>query len=334
MVKFLFIRFSSIGDIVLTTPAVRCLKKQVEGAEVHYAVKKQFAPVIMGNPYLDKVHQYRGNLTELIKELKKEKFDYIIDLHHNIRSFLVKSRLSAIPLSFNKINLKKWLLVRLKIDRLPDVHIVDRYIETLKIFDIKNDGEGLDYFIPEEDEIDPATLPDRFHSGYIGFAIGAMHNTKKLTSEKIISLCREINHPIILLGGQGDTESGNQVVSDVGDKVFNACGKYNINQSASLVRQSMLILTHDTGLMHIAAAFKKKIISVWGSTVPEFGMYPYLPDPASEIIEIKDLPCRPCSKLGYKKCPKGHFKCINEINIEQVINLTNKLYKKNNHADK
>ncbi|GAH41770.1 unnamed protein product, partial [marine sediment metagenome] len=113
------------------------------------------------------------------------------------------------------------------------------------------------------------------------------------TLEKIISLCREINHPIILFGDQGDTESGNQVVSDVGDKVFNACGKYNINQSASLVRQSMLILTHDTGLMHIAAAFKKKIISVWGSTVPEFGMYPYLPDPVSEIIEIKDLPCRP-----------------------------------------
>jgi heptosyltransferase-2 len=155
-----------------------------------------------------------------------------------------------------------------------------------------------------------------------------MHNTKKLTLEKITSLCLEINHPIILLGGQGDTESGNQVVSDVGDKVFNACGKYNINQSASLVRQSMLILTHDTGLMHIAAAFKKKITSVWGSTIPEFGMYPYLPDPVSEIIEIKDLPCRPCSKLGYKKCPKGHFKCINEIDISKVASMANKLYKK------
>ncbi len=323
MVKFLFIRFSSIGDIVLTTPAVRCLKKQVEDAEVHYTVKKQFAPLVMANSYIDKVHQYEGNLSKLVKELRQEEFQYIIDLHHNIRSFLVKSCLSAIPLSLNKINLKKWLLVRLKIDRLPDVHIVDRYIETLKIFDIKNDGEGLDYFIPEEDEIDPATLPDLFHSGYIGFAIGAMHNTKKLTLEKIISLCREINHPIILLGGQGDTESGNQVVSDVGDKVFNACGKYNINQSASLVRQSMLILTHDTGLMHIAAAFKKKIISVWGSTVPEFGMYPYLPDPVSEIIEIKDLPCRPCSKLGYKKCPKGHFNCINEIDISKIASMAN-----------
>ena len=328
MVKFLFIRFSSIGDIVLTTPAVRCLKKQVEGAEVHYAVKEQFAPLLMANPYIDKVHQYEGDLSELVKELRQEEFHYIIDLHHNIRSFLVKSRLNAIPLSFNKINLKKWLLVRLKIDRLPDVHIVDRYIETLKIFDLKNDGEGLDYFIPEENEIDPATLPDRFHSGYIGFAIGAMHNTKKLTLEKIISLCREINHPIILLGDQGDTESGNQVVSDVGNKVFNACGEYNINQSASLVRQSILFLTHDTGLMHIAAAFKKKIISVWGSTVPEFGMYPYLPDPASKIIEIKDLLCRPCSNLGYKKCPKEHFKCINEIDISKVASMANKLYKK------
>jgi ADP-heptose:LPS heptosyltransferase len=147
-------------------------------------------------------------------------------------------------------------------------------------------------------------------------------------------VCKGLDSPVILLGGIEYIESGNHVVSGVGEKVFNACGKYNINQSASLVRQSELIISHDTGLMHIAAAFKKKIISIWGNTVPEFGMYPYLPDPASEIIGIEDLPCRPCSKLGYRKCPKGHFKCINEVNIERVIDLANKLFKKENHANK
>jgi ADP-heptose:LPS heptosyltransferase len=334
MVKFLVIRFSSIGDIVLTTPAVRCLKKQVEDAQVHFAVKKQFAPIILANPYIEKVHQYDSNLSELLKELRKEEFDYIIDLHHNIRSFMVKSCLGALPFSFDKLNLKKWLLVVFKINILPDVHIVDRYLGTLRIFDVKNDYVGLDYFIPKKDEIDIATLPPQFQSGYTGFAIGAKHNTKKLTVGKIISVCKGLDSPVILLGGIEDIESGNHVVSGVGEKVFNACGKYNINQSASLVRQSELIISHDTGLMHIAAAFKKKIISIWGNTVPEFGMYPYLPDPASEIVGIEDLPCRPCSKLGYRKCPKGHFKCINEVNIERVIDLANKLFKKENHANK
>jgi ADP-heptose:LPS heptosyltransferase len=107
---------------------------------------------------------------------------------------------------------------------------------------------------------------------------------------------------------------------------MNAVGKYNINQSASLIRQSKLVITHDTGLMHIAAAFKKKILSVWGHTIPEFGMYPYLPDPDSRIFETRGLKCRPCTKIGKAECPKGHFRCINDIDNDAIASAANELY--------
>jgi ADP-heptose:LPS heptosyltransferase len=131
---------------------------------------------------------------------------------------------------------------------------------------------------------------------------------------------------MVLLGGKEDSEEGDYIQKQFGELCFNACGKYNLGQSASLVRQANVIITHDTGLMHIASVFKKKIISIWGNTIPEFGMYPYLPHPDSQIIEIKGLQCRPCTKIGYESCPKKHFNCMKKIDEDNVINLTKKMY--------
>lgn len=318
MVKFLIIRFSSIGDIVLTTPVIRCLKQQVEGAEIHFLTKKVFLPVIAANPYLHKIHTLESSLSEVTGRIRTEGIDYIIDLHHNLRSSIVKFRLKLMSFSVDKINLEKWLLVNLKINRLPHLHIVDRYLRTTSLFDVQNDGKGLDYFIPPGDEVDLSTLPAAFADGYIAFAIGGKHATKQLPVNKIISLCHQINKPLLLLGGQDDRETASIVGKNTGGIFLNACGQYNINQSASLIRQSRVVITHDTGLMHIAAAYNKKIISLWGNTIPEFGMYPYQPDPQSVIFEIKGLSCRPCSKIGYSKCPRKHFRCMNDLDEKQI----------------
>ena len=328
MVKFLIIRFSSIGDIVLTSPVIRCLKKQVEGARIHYLVKQKFGTLVSANPFIDKVHLFENNLNKTIEELKSENFDYIIDLHNNMRSSLVKLRIRAIPFSFHKQNFNKWLLVHLKINRLPGISIVDRYLDTVKTFGVVNDGKGLDFFIPKKDIVNPVSFPVTFRKGFIVFAIGANHATKRMPVEKIINLIKNINLPVILLGDGNDKIQGDQIVSAAGNNVLNACGLYNINQSASIVKQSKVVISHDTGLMHIAAAFSKKIISVWGNTVPEFGMYPYQPDPDSRIIQVENLKCRPCSKLGFKKCPKKHFRCMNDINSEQVVRLARELFQK------
>lgn len=324
--KILIIRFSSIGDIVLTSPVIRCIKQQLN-AEIHYLTKKTFSFIIENNPYVDKIYAIEKGVFELSSQLKKENYDFIVDLHHNLRSALVKILLGKKSKSFHKLNIKKWLLVNFKINRLPQKHVVDRYFETVKSFGIVNDEKGLDYFISEADEVNIKTLPTNFQNGYIGFVIGAKHFTKQLPEKKIVSIIQKLNRPVILLGGKEDFEKGEKILSALNFRasVLNVCGKYNLNQSASLVKQAEKIITHDTGLMHIAAAFKKEIVSVWGNTMPEFGMYPYYG--SSEIrnyrAEVKNLFCRPCSKLGYLKCPQKHFRCMNEINEEKIADFLN-----------
>lgn len=318
-VKFLIIRFSSIGDIVLTSPVVRCLKNQVENAEIHFVTKQKFACIVSSNPNIQKVHIFDDNFAQLIPELEKENFDYIIDLHNNFRSNRIKRRLKISSFSFDKLNWQKMLLIRFKINRLPKVHIVDRYLETVSVFDAGNDNKGLDYFIPENDGFRMEELPEPFQNGYIAFAIAGTYHTKKLPVEKISEICQNINYPVILLGGKNEYDEGEKVLSQSNGNVLNYAGKITLNQSASLVRDARIVLTNDTGLMHIAAAFKKKILSFWGNTVPALGMTPYLPDDNSTILEIEDLKCRPCSKLGFKKCPKKHFKCMNDMDVNKAI---------------
>lgn len=325
-VKFLVIRLSSIGDIVLTTPVVRGLKQQVENAEVHFVTKKKHACIVESNPYVDKVHLFEEQMGDLIRELENEQFDYIIDLHRNFRSSRIKRRLKIPSFSVNKLNRQKWIMVQFKINKLPDRHIVDRYLETVSVFDVKNDGRGLDYFIAEKDEFKKEDLPAPFQKGYVAFVIAGTWFTKKLPVEKVSEICQKIDQPVILLGGKNEYDEGEKVLSQSKGNVLNYAGKVSLNQSASLVRGANVVLTNDTGLMHIAAAFKKKILSFWGNTIPDFGMYPYQPGENSEILEVEGLKCRPCSKLGHKKCPKRHFKCMNEIEVEKVVEWIERNY--------
>lgn len=320
--KILIIRFSSIGDIVLTTPVIRCVKQQVPDAEVHFLTKKSFRGMLDNNPYVDKVHALDQDWDGMIAGLQAEKFDLIVDLHKNLRTLRVKRALPKVKVvSFRKLNIEKLLLTSfLKINIMPDVHIVDRCLDTVKYLGVKNDGKGLDYFIPQKDEVPQHDLPASHHFGYIGVVIGAALNTKKLPVDKLRELCAAIKHPIILLGGPEDRAEGELIAEQDRVKIYNACGKFNLNESAWLVKNARTIVTHDTGLMHIAAAFKKPIVSIWGNTVPAFGMTPYYGDAliASRMFEVKGLSCRPCSKIGYKKCPRGHFKCMNQQDVESV----------------
>jgi len=305
--KILVVRFSSIGDIVLTTPVVRMLKKQLN-AQVHYLTKSAYVSLLKNNPYIDSVYQIEQSINEVIADLKKENYDYIIDLHNNLRTQILKFRLGIPSRSFNKLNMEKFMLTSFKMDSLPQVHIVDRYLDAVTNLGVKNDNEGLDFFLSAADKVELSLFP----KNYIAFVIGGQHVTKILPNNKIISIIKKVEKPILLIGGPEEVVRGEQIISQTKNTI-NTCGKYSLLQSAFLIQQAKLVITHDTGMMHIAAAFKKKIYSVWGSTVPAFGMYPYKADENSKMIEVKDLNCRPCSKIGYDKCPKGHFKCMQEI---------------------
>jgi heptosyltransferase-2 len=315
--KFLIIRFSSIGDIILTTPVIRNLRKKYPDATIHFLTKEKFATVVDSNPYLDKVILLADDLNQTIEEIKSEGYDQIIDLHHNLRTMRLKSALPGVPFhSFNKLNIEKWIYTNFKINPMPQKHIVDRYMETVEKLGVTNDGYGLDYFIPEKDAIKEGDIPFSHTHGYVAIAIGAAHNTKKLPVEKLQELVQKIDFPIVLLGGKDDFENGEKIAEADCVKIYNACGKFSLNESADIIRNANLVISPDTGLMHIAAAFKKNTLSVWGNTVPSFGMFPYQTE--HEIFQVKKLWCRPCSKTGFTKCPLGHFKCMKKQSMDAI----------------
>jgi len=319
MVKFLIVRFSSIGDIVLTTPVVRGLKQQVEDAEVHYLTKPQFAGLLKNNPNIDKIHVLADKLNDTIEELASEEFDYIIDLHHNIRTSRIKRKIPVVSFSFDKLNFKKWLLVNMNINKMPDIHIVDRYRDTVSLFDVEDDGKGLDYFIPDEDEIVPEEKHAAFKGKYMVVVLGANHATKQIPKDKLVSIINNAGMPVCLVGGKDVQKTASEIEDSLKVPYLNTVAKINLNQSASFIKQCVVVLTPDTGMMHVAAAFKKNIISLWGNTVPDFGMYAYRAGEQSQIFEVNNLRCRPCSKIGFKRCPKGHFRCMNNIDNKSII---------------
>lgn len=312
--KILVLRFSSIGDIVLTTPVVRALHLQL-GAEVHFLTKDAFATLLSPNPYLHRVHGFQKEVTEVLAVLKKERFDHVVDLHRNLRSLRVRLALGRPSSSFPKLNASKWLLVHTGIDLLPRVHIVDRYFRAAAPLGVVNDGRGLDHFIPENEEVRLESLDVQLApGGYTAFALGANHATKQLPEDRMLEICRASGRPVVLLGGRAEQPLGERLAATGGPHVVNACGRLSLHQSASVIRQSAAVITHDTGMMHVAAALRKDIVSVWGNTVPAFGMTPYMPEGQGghTLFEIPGLSCRPCSKLGYPKCPRGHFRCMRD----------------------
>ncbi len=326
--KVLFIRFSSIGDIVLTSPVLRSLATVEPDTQIHYLTKPAFASILKSNPHIHKVHTLKPKLVETIQELKEEKFDLILDLHHNLRTSIVKTFLGVKSYAFPKGNWEKYQMVKWKKRDIKLPHVVDRYAEVLKPLGISLDGKGLDFFIsPGEQEKAHAFLQENdfqaYMDNFIAIVIGAKHFTKRWPNEQVIKLIREIHQPVILIGGKSEMEDAGQIMKAVKGPILSAVGRTNLQVSAALLEKAQLVVTPDTGMMHIAAALQKPIVSIWGNTVPEFGMYPYRTQ--HETLEVKDLACRPCSKIGFDRCPKGHFKCMMGNTPEKVQAAVEKL---------
>lgn len=336
--RVLVIRFSAIGDIVLTSPVLRCLRQQ-QSAEIYFLTKAVYAEIPAANPFVGRVFawgphplvvhekiRYFDRLQDATEVLKTLEFDAIIDLHHNLRSFWVKRALKAPTYAFHKLNFEKWLLVNTGINLLPDRHIVHRYMDTVAPLGVRYDGQGLDFHIPPAVSASIDALPAPVQTWKaapqrVAFAIGATHATKRLPESKIVDICRRLPGSVVLLGGPGEKAIGARIAAAAGEHVHNACGDLSLFQSAEILSRSQVVITHDTGLMHIAAALRKKVISIWGNTVPAFGMYPLYPDgeDANTTIEVQGLGCRPCSKIGGNHCPKGHFNCMNLQKTEAVV---------------
>ena len=320
--KILVIRFSSMGDIIYTTPIVRCLKLQIPDCEVHFLTKDQFKYIYQQNPYLTKLHLLKPKLADTIKDIKAEQFDLIIDLHNNLRTSIIKIATQIPSSTYKKDRLKKWLGLKFKWSSLfSKDHLVDRYLETVKFLGIKNDNRPIDYYAAKEYALETFLPPS--HSGkYIAFVIGATHFTKRMPNEKIIEICKGINLPIVLLGGNDVKANAEEIKQAVGANVYSTCGETNLDQSVFIVSKAYKVIGFDTGLTHIAEAFNMPIASVWGGTTPDLlGVFPY--KVKDSLVVGIELPCRPCSKFGLEKCPLGHFKCMKNIPDEVIVNFSN-----------
>ncbi len=323
--KILVVRFSSIGDIVLTTPVLRAMKNQLDDVEIHFLTKKSFQSVIENNPNVDKVITIDVSINEVTSSLKNEKYDWVIDLHNNIRTKSLKFKLRRPSKKFPKLHWKKWKLVKFKNDAMPNLHVVDRYFEAVSHLGVKADQKPCDFPILTSDEVELA-LYGLKEKQFCAVVIGAKFKTKQLPVEKLTEIVAEINLPVLLIGGPEDRDLGEELIKVVKrTDVFNSCGKHSVLGSASLIKQSAKVLTNDTGMMHIASCYDVPIISVWGNTVPSLGMHPYRPENKSSysIHQVEGLSCRPCSKIGFASCPKGHFDCMLKQNTREILDQVN-----------
>jgi ADP-heptose:LPS heptosyltransferase len=312
--RLLFIRFSSIGDIVFTTPAIRCAKQQIPGVTIHFLTKKNMKAVTEANPYIDHFHYFDKDIKSTINDLKQFDFDYVIDLHKNFRTFRIKKGLGVPSLTYQKLSWQKLLLTKLHINLMPHRHIVDRCIDTLTPLGVVNDQQSMDYFVPENVTLRSNDIPTSHQLGYVALVIGASYASKKLPVAQLRTLCALIPYPIILIGGKEDQEEGNQIANVDSVKVYNACGKFNLHESALLIKGAKTVVSHDTGMLYIACAYHKKVVAIWGATSPALQVKPYgAPAHFNSIVE--GLSCQPCSNYGTKQCPQGHFACMKKQDL-------------------
>ena len=316
--KILIVRFSSIGDIVLCSPVIRCIKKQL-GAEIHFITKKKFAHVVTDSPYVDKVLTINQKVSEVKSLLQEEQYDVVVDLHKNIRSQQVRRIAGGRYITFDKINIQKWLAVHTPIDLLPNKHLVNRYMEAIAPLGIVYDGAGLDHFVSDKDI---AKAKKEVPGTYAVLSLGATYVTKRLPLEKLISVAEVMTIPIVLIGGPDVEELATALQSAVAKPIINLAGKISLARSSAIVKNAAYVMSGDSGMMHIAAAHRRPLIVPWGSTHPSLGMYPFYPN--DQLIPyfplVLHLSCQPCSKIGKDQCPKKHFECMLGLTDDMIHN--------------
>lgn len=327
--RILLVRFSSIGDIVLTFPVVAAIKSLFPNCQVDYVTKAQYEGLLSACPQINMVYTLQGSILQLKKEIDFSQYDAILDLHHNLRSRILLFFLLGKVYRYPKNNLQKWLLTTFKIKPEKPQHVVERYLSTLARFTSSWTpliGSST-YVVPSAAQIDLQRQFDLMPKTYVTIAIGAQFATKRLPTDLLVELVNEVAFPVLLLGGKEDVSTADEILAAVTKKkVYSAVGLASIHESAWLVQNAKCLITNDTGLMHIGAAFELPLFVIWGNTTPDFGMYPYRPEQENVVhFEVPDLSCRPCSKIGFQSCPKGHFNCMRKHDISSIAAHVNAL---------
>ncbi len=323
--NILIIRFSSIGDIVLTSAFIRQVRKTYPDAKIDFVIKKSFIPLIRYNPHINTIYGYDNStklngLKLLRDKLKSNGYDFVFDLQNNFRSnYILRAFRHVKKGQMDKLKIKRALLIYFKINRYDKIlPVALRYLKTAEVANVKDDQQGLELFLGN-------TAPSLVNENYIAIAPGAAHATKRWPLQKFKMLIEMIlenfNDKIILLGGKDD--SGAFTSLEISTKVINFTGRLELLDSAAIIKNARVLISNDSSLMHMATALGTPVLAIFGSTSEELGFFPFRGK--SLVIQNNDLWCRPCTHIGRKRCPLGHFKCMKEIDAMEVYNGLQKL---------
>jgi lipopolysaccharide heptosyltransferase II len=340
--KILIIRFSSLGDVLLVSPLLRVVRLFYPSARIDFLVKKEYADVVRFHPALTSVIELTTDegreLRGIIRKIRKERYDLVIDLHNSIRSILVRF-LSGCRRRrvVRKYIFARWILVRWKRNYYKHIVAVpDRYLATVAPLGITGDGRGLEIVLPEEVLSSVRVRLGKYHlekySTVICFAPTARHFTKRWPQERFIeagiALAASSRVKILVFGGKQEHEYCADIVHMINTAVHapaaeNCASEFTLLESAAVMDHCDVVVTNDSGLMHLAAARQRNVVALFGSTVAEFGFFPY--GTKSIVLEKKSLPCRPCTHIGRSECPLGHFNCLTDIAAHEVVSAVKKI---------
>ena len=320
--KVLIIRLSSLGDVVLSTPVLAALKAAWPTAHLTFLTKGAFAPVLKRHPLIDEiiVFEERG-WWGWVGEIRRQKFDVVIDLHGTVRS-RAWSLLSGAScrVRYDKRAAERRRLVWTKKDspRLAG-NVVDRYLEPLEALGVSAIDRVPKLFVGPEERL-PDVLEKRLGPGpFLGIAPGALHATKQWPGDRFAAAADRLaaGRPVALFGTRGDARAAESVLKTLTSPAQSFVGQTSVREMMMMLRRCDLLLSNDSGAAHVAAALGVPTLAVFGPTVKPFGFFPV--GARTAVVEVSGLNCRPCSIHGSKKCPLGHFRCMKDVTVDQVV---------------
>ena len=320
--RILAVRFSSIGDVILTTPLYRAIRARHPGAHLTVVTKRATAPLLEGNPAIDRVVPLEpGEGISALAARLGDDYTYGLDLHGSLRSRALRWLVAARWRGYRKRTVARWALIHLKRNWYGAVHpVTERYFEAARDLDVRPDGRPPEVFVPADtdaamaDWLTERKIPERFAV----LAPGAAHATKRWPVERWSALAKALAADgigVVAVGGAEDRAPAEAVAAAAGALGASAAASTTLMQTAALIRRSAVVTSGDTGVMHLATAVNTPVVALFGPTVRPFGFFPYT-DRAS-VLE-RALDCRPCSAHGGEACPLGHHNCIREITVDAV----------------